>query len=184
MGTLVEERLVRSARDFAAKVHAGEKRKGSSRAPYTTHTDRVAQLVEEAGGTAEDIAVAHAHDTVETGDISVAGVAAATNARVGYRVGVLSDPPELKGLPPLKRKAQQLERLKHAERGDKLVKIADATANMESMAHDPPEDWGKQERLEYIRASFELVQGLRGVSPSLEQKFAKAYSEALAANSF
>ena len=65
-------------------------------------------------------------------------------------------------------------------RGAKLVKLADKIANLRDIAATPPTGWSVERRAEYYRWSREVVAGLRGVSPALEQAFDQAYESGLA----
>ncbi|MET1110228.1 MAG: hypothetical protein ABWX67_01730, partial [Allosphingosinicella sp.] len=65
-------------------------------------------------------------------------------------------------------------------RGAKLVKLADKIANLWDIAATPPAGWSAGRRADYYRWSREVVAGLRGVSPALEQAFDEVYESGLA----
>ncbi|MBD3408402.1 MAG: HD domain-containing protein [Candidatus Lokiarchaeota archaeon] len=56
--------IIQKARMRAKKAHHGQTRKGSA-APYFTHPEAVAQLVQESGGSDYLIAAAYLHDVLE-----------------------------------------------------------------------------------------------------------------------
>ena len=57
--------LIEKAKAFAEKVHAGQTRMNKAKSPAITHMAEVAALVEEDGGSPEEVAAAWLHDTVE-----------------------------------------------------------------------------------------------------------------------
>ena len=60
----------------------------------------------------------------------------------------------------------------------KQIKLADKTSNLRAIIFSPPPDWLVERSLEYIRWAKEVVSGLRGASPLLEQQFDRAAEEA------
>ncbi len=62
--------LIERAKDFAHRAHdsISHKRKYGDNPPYWVHTDEVADIVAEHGGTARQIAAAHLHDVLEDVD--------------------------------------------------------------------------------------------------------------------
>ena len=61
----MDEELIRAAASFAAEVHAGDVRKGSSTGYFEGHLAPVAAIVRHAGGDAAQVAAAYLHDTAE-----------------------------------------------------------------------------------------------------------------------
>ena len=60
----------------------------------------------------------------------------------------------------------------------KLIKLADKTSNMRAITFSPASGWSVKRRLEYIGWAREVVEGLRGASPWLEQQFDSAAADA------
>jgi hypothetical protein len=81
-------------------------------------------------------------------------------------------------LPKDVRKAAQVQNASHKDPAAKLIKVADKTSNLRAIISSPPSKWSTQRRLEYISWARAVVAGLRGTSPSLEQKFDEAAAEA------
>jgi (p)ppGpp synthase/HD superfamily hydrolase len=83
-----------------------------------------------------------------------------------------------KKLPKEERKRKQIESAPKKSNGAKLVKLADKTSNLRTIASSPAADWSVKRRLEYIAWAKNVVAGLRGVSPWLEEQFDEAAAHA------
>jgi guanosine-3',5'-bis(diphosphate) 3'-pyrophosphohydrolase len=81
-----------------------------------------------------------------------------------------------KSLAKLRRKALQIEHAPHLSKRAKLVKLADKICNLRDMASSPPHDWPLQRRREYFDWAKQVVDGMRGVHPRLEELFDAAYA--------
>src|ERR1700730_9147576 len=79
-----------------------------------------------------------------------------------------------KTLPKDERKRRQIEAAPKKSREAKLIKLADKTSNLRTIARSPAADWSVERRLEYIEWAKAVVAGLRGISPWLEQQFDEA----------
>jgi guanosine-3',5'-bis(diphosphate) 3'-pyrophosphohydrolase len=84
-----------------------------------------------------------------------------------------------KALPKAERKRLQVERAPHKSRAAKLIKIADKISNVLAVANSPAPDWSVERRLEYVEWAKQVVAGLRGASPWLEQQFDDATEQAV-----
>ena len=60
----------------------------------------------------------------------------------------------------------------------KLLKIADKTSNLRSIATSPPSNWDTNRKKEYIKWAVNVFEGLQGVSPWLETQFNEALEKA------
>ena len=60
----------------------------------------------------------------------------------------------------------------------KIIKLVDKTSNMRAITFSPAPNWSVKCRLEYIGWAREVVNGLRGASPWLEQQLDHAAAEA------
>ena len=72
------------------------------------------------------------------------------------------------------RKRRQVELAATKTDRAKILKLADKTSNLRSLAKSPPADWSMQRRREYLDWATAVSQGLRGVSPWLEARFEEA----------
>lgn len=174
--------LVRFARalDFAARAHVDQRRKGERAEPYVNHLAETAALVAEACGGRDVDAVLAAllHDTLEDTDVTYDELAAAFGTVVADVVAEVTDDKELA---KAERKRLQIVHAPHACPSAKLVKLADKTSNLRSMAASPPAGWTRERIIEYIQWAEQVVDGLRGVSESLERRFDAAAAAARAA---
>jgi guanosine-3',5'-bis(diphosphate) 3'-pyrophosphohydrolase len=60
----------------------------------------------------------------------------------------------------------------------KQVKLSDKISNIREIANDPPADWSKERKLEYLAWGERVVNaGLRGVNADLEKMFDETVSE-------
>jgi (p)ppGpp synthase/HD superfamily hydrolase len=84
-----------------------------------------------------------------------------------------------KTLPKDERKRRQVETAPEKSREAKLIKLADKTSNLRTIASSPAADWSVNRRLEYIDWAKAVVAGLRGISPWLEQQFDEAADQAV-----
>ena len=115
------------------------------------------------------------HDAIEDQEVPCDIIAREFGKEVAELVGELSDD---KTLEKSHRKRLQVETAHTKSHGAKLIKLADKTSNLRAIAFSPPPTWSVKRRLEYIHWAREVVQGLRGTSPPLEEKFDRATEEA------
>jgi (p)ppGpp synthase/HD superfamily hydrolase len=166
------------AADAAARWHVHQRRKGSAQEPYINHLLEVASLVTEAtGGTDPNLVIAALlHDAVEDQEVPVELIAREFGKKVAEIVMEVTDD---KALPKDERKRKQVEFAHKKSREAKLIKLADKTSNLRTISLSPAPDWSVKRRLEYIQWAEEVVAGLRGTSPWLEQQFDDAVDRAV-----
>jgi (p)ppGpp synthase/HD superfamily hydrolase len=159
------------AADTAARWHVHQRRKGVAQEPYINHLLEVASLITEAtGGTDPNLVIAALlHDAVEDQGVSFETIAREYGKQVADIVMEVTDD---KTLPKGERKRRQIEAAPKKSSGAKLVKLADKTSNLRTIATSPAADWSVERRLEYIEWAKEVVAGLRGTSPWLERQTA------------
>jgi len=168
--------LMRAA-DAAARWHVHQRRKGSAAEPYINHLIEVASLVTQAtDGTDPDAVIAALlHDAVEDAGVKSETIASEFGQHVADIVMEVSDD---KTLPKDERKQLQIKNAPKKSREAKLIKLADKTSNVRAVMHSPAPNWSVQRRLEYIEWAKNVVAGLRGTSPWLEQQFDEAAEQA------
>ena len=150
--------LIERAERFARVCHAGQCRKGAAKEPYTIHLEEVSSLVDAWGGSEEAIAAAWLHDTVEDcPPTSHKDLVAEFGDQVAGFVAELTDD---KSLPKPKRKELQIENATKKTPEAALVKLADKTSNVRSIAKSPPEGWSLARRLQYIAWAEKVVSAL------------------------
>jgi (p)ppGpp synthase/HD superfamily hydrolase len=165
------------AADMAAGWHVHQRRKGIAQEPYINHLLEVASLVAEATGGADPSLVIAAllHDAVEDQEVTVEIITQEFGKPVADIVMEVSDD---KALPKEERKTKQVENAGKKSHKAKLVKLADKTSNLRTIASSPAADWSVERRLEYVEWAKNVVAGLRGTSPWLEQQFDEAVAVA------
>jgi GTP diphosphokinase / guanosine-3',5'-bis(diphosphate) 3'-diphosphatase len=165
------------AASFAAKKHTHQKRKGADGEPYINHPLEVANLLANVGKV-EDYNILIAgilHDTVEDTETTGEELTELFGAEVcGFVLEVTDD----KSLPKQERKQKQIEHAPHLSRGAKQIKLADKISNIRDVTENPPHDWSKERRLEYVEWGEKVVAGLRGVNSELEKCFDETVSRA------
>ena len=68
-----------------------------------------------------------------------------------------------------------MERAPHISPQAKLVKLADKTCNLRDVIVAPPAKWPLERRRGYFEWAKEVIDGLRGIHPTLERLFDEAY---------
>ena len=137
---LEEQAMIARARYFAAKAHAGQKRKYTGE-PYIVHPIAVSDRVRMAGGNANMVAAALLHDVLEDTDATAQQVLEITNQEVLSLVVELTDQYTKEFYPELNRKvrkALEADRLAAASVQAKMIKLADMADNTATITqHDP-----------------------------------------------
>jgi (p)ppGpp synthase/HD superfamily hydrolase len=154
---------------FAAQKHVGQRRKGEAAEPYVNHLAEVAELAAQATDGDLDIVIAAIlHDTVEDTDTTLEELAAAFGPRIAGLVAEVTDD---KSLPKQARKDLQVEHAAHASRGAQIIKLADKTSNLRSLAVSPPSDWSRERRDDYVAWARRVVAGCRDANVWLAEQF-------------
>ena len=171
---------VARALDFAARKHADQRRKGKAAEPYVNHLAEVARLVAEATEGKDAVAVVAAllHDTIEDTKTDRAELEREFGPEVAALVAEVTDD---KTLPKAERKRLQVENAPHKSSRAKMIKLADKTSNIRSIADSPPVDWDLQRKRDYFDWAGKVADGCRGVNPTLEKWFDEARAKGIAA---
>jgi (p)ppGpp synthase/HD superfamily hydrolase len=169
--------LISRAANLAAQWHVHQRRKGKAGEPYVNHLLEVASLVTEAtGGSESNVTIAALlHDAIEDQNVKAETIAREFGQHVADIVLEVTDD---KSLPKAERKRLQVEHAPRKSREAKLIKLADKISNVRAIAHSPAPDWTAQRRLDYVQWARDVVAGLRGTSPWLEQTFDEAARQA------
>jgi guanosine-3',5'-bis(diphosphate) 3'-pyrophosphohydrolase len=168
-------RLFVDAVAFAATKHRTQRRKDVDASPYINHPIALAHVLAfEAKVSDEHVLIAAMlHDTLEDTETSFEELKQRFGLPIAKTVAEVTDD---KTLPPLRRKALQIEHAPHLSRRAKLVKLADKICNLRDVASNPPKDWPLRRRRKYFDWARRVVEGLRGVHPRLEAIFDDAYA--------
>jgi len=161
------------ALDFAARKHAGQRRKGLKAEPYINHLTEVALLLAEASDGADPgLAMAGLlHDTIEDTETTRAELAEAFGEDVASLVAEVTDDP---GLPRDERKRRQVETAPAKSTRARMIKLADKIANLHSIAVSPPVGWSARKKREYVARAREVAAACGPTSERLEALFEKA----------
>jgi (p)ppGpp synthase/HD superfamily hydrolase len=161
------------AADAAARWHAHQRRKGAAKEPYINHLLEVASLVAEAthGNDPDLVVAALLHDAVEDQQVPLEMIAREFGPKVATIVGEVTDD---KSLEKAERKRLQVETASKKSTQARLIKLADKTSNLRSIAISPSPEWSVKRRLDYIDWAKSVFAGLRGTSSWLEEQFDNA----------
>jgi len=164
---------VMRAADCAAKWHVNQRRKGSAQEPYVNHLLEVAGLVTEATGGSDTDAVIAAllHDAIEDQGVTAELITSEFGKHVADIVVEVTDD---KSLPKDERKRLQITNAQKKSREAKLIKLGDKISNIRAVTNSPAIGWAVERRTEYVDWAKQVVSGLRGTSPWLEQQFDEA----------
>lgn len=149
--------LVMRAQAFAMDAHAGQTRKGAAREPYAVHLAEVASLTRAFGGGDAAVAAAWLHDCIEDCAVVDGEIRAAFGDTVADLVGELTDPPRT---PRAQRRRLQVEKAAGKSAQARLIKVADKTSNLRSVAMSPPSEWDAARKLGYVRWGVAVVAAL------------------------
>jgi (p)ppGpp synthase/HD superfamily hydrolase len=168
---------VLKAADAAARWHVHQRRKGPAGEPYINHLLEVAMMVAQATDASDPnlVIATLLHDAIEDSEVPRKLIAAAFGEEVASLVMEVTDD---KKLPKSKRKKKQIETAADKSPKAKLIKLADKTSNLRALAASPPADWSVKRRIEYVEWALAVAQGLRGVSPWLEEQLDQAVAAA------
>ena len=166
---------------FAARVHAGHRRKGSAAEPYVNHVLEVAEILAAHGAPPAAVIAALLHDTVEDSDedpepCTLAHIEAAFGPEVAGIVAEVSDD---KSLPKEVRKGLQIRHAARASDAAKQLKLADKISNLRAIAASPPKGWDHARRLEYVGWAGRVAAGAKGANPALDALFDATYRDAV-----
>jgi (p)ppGpp synthase/HD superfamily hydrolase len=167
---------------FAARVHAGHRRKGSLAEPYVNHVLEVAEILASHGAPAEVVIAGLLHDTVEDSDEDPEPI---THDRLVAEFGeavarLVAEATDDKSLPKETRKALQVKHAPAKSAEAKMLKLADKISNLRAIVASPPASWDHARRVEYLGWAGRVAAGLKGASPSLDALFDSTYREAMA----
>ena len=169
--------LITRAFNFASQRHSSQRRKGQAHEPYVNHLAEVAQLVAEAtnGSDPNLVAAALLHDTIEDTETDPRELISIFNQDVAALVNEVTDD---KTLRKDERKARQVANAPKKTSRAKILKLADKTSNLRSIATSPPENWDTVRKTEYINWAVKVVQELGDVPKELKTHFNVAVQKA------
>ena len=163
--------LLKSAELFARERHFGQFREGIAKEPYISHLEEVASFVTAWKGTKDAITGAWLHDTIEDcPPTNFDEIASLFGKKIALIVLELTDD---KSLPKQKRKDLQITNASKKSPEASIIKLADKTSNVGSLATSPPENWTLDRRLDYIKWARCVVGKLPNLPSNGLQEFEK-----------
>ena len=125
---------------FAAKKHAGQRRKGQAAEPYIDHLIEVAQLVSMAIPEPDTnlVIAALLHDTIEDTRVTATELIERFGQDVADLVVELTDD---KSLPKAERRRLQIEHAPKMSAWAQTIKLAAKISNLRSILISPPARW-------------------------------------------
>lgn len=130
---LAENEILNNAIAYAVEKHRNGLRKGT-KMPYIVHPLEVMHNLMLMGADKNLMAAGVLHDTVEDTDATLDEIAEKFSEDVASLVA--SHTEKDKSLPWKKRKDIALEHLKHANKREQMLVLADKLSNMRAIAHD------------------------------------------------
>ncbi|WP_186418943.1 HD domain-containing protein [Bosea sp. CS1GBMeth4] len=169
--------LVTHAAGFAARVHAGQTRKGESGPAFILHPAEVADLLAKAleQPDADLVAAAWLHDVVEKTKIGLEEIEELFGPRVASLVAEVSDD---KSLPEAERHRMQIETIGEKSEAARLLRLADKISGLRELAEDPPAGWDIARRRDWLRFATDVAAGCRGLNAALDLLFDQAAAAA------
>ena len=167
--------LLAKAEAYARQQHEGQFRKGEAQEPYITHIIEVASRVARYGGSDNAITAAWLHDVVEDCEPEIEDIEQLFGVDVAKIVAEVTDD---KSLSKEQRKALQVSNASHKSEEACLIKWADKTCNLLSIANSPP-PWDKKRKIEYVEWARSVASGLPYSTPTTHQEFNDAVEKAL-----
>ena len=168
---------VLKAAHFAAKEHAGQRRKGAAAEPYINHLLEVAELVSSALAEPDTnlVIAALLHDTVEDAGVTKEELIEAFGSDVAALVMEVTDD---KSLPKAERKRLQVVTASNKSVRAQGIKLADKISNLRSILASPPADWSVERKREYFEWAKRVVDGLSAPNQMLKAEFECLYRQA------
>lgn len=172
-----ELELLLQAATFSAVRHRNQRRKGGDASPYINHPLDVAYTLAHIGGVtdATTLAAAILHDTIEDTATTGEELEMIFGRKVRLLVEEVTDD---KTLEKTERKRLQIEHAPNMSPAAKLIKLGDKISNIQEVIENPPSNWARQRRLEYIEWAEWVVAGCRGANESLERHCEELLREA------
>lgn len=135
-------RLLEAIR-FGINKHKNQTRKNKTKEPYIVHPIEACQMLMESNVQDEDVLIAAVlHDVLEDTETTFDEIKTKFGVRVATIVLQCTDD---KTISKVERKKAQIEHVRAACVGAKLVKLADKLSNLQGLISDPPTAWSEDE---------------------------------------
>ena len=168
-------RIILAALGFAANKHRNQRKNNAEPSAGMSQPIQLAHVLGVEGNIADEqvIAAAILHDTIEDTET--------TNEELRQHFGltiaeVVEEVTNDLSIPTQERQLQQLKQAPQFSRRAKLIKLAEKICDLRDMAENPPPDLTVRQIQDYFDWSREVVDCMRGISPSLEAAFDEVYA--------
>jgi guanosine-3',5'-bis(diphosphate) 3'-pyrophosphohydrolase len=170
------DQAVLKAAHFAAKKHAGQRRKGAAAEPYINHLLEVAELVCSALAEPDTnlVIAALLHDAVEDTGTTKQVLVETFGSDVADLVMEMTDD---KSLPKAERKRLQTVHASQISVRAQVIKLADKISNLRGIVASPPADWSGERKREYFEWAKQVVDGLSAPNEMLKAEFERLYRQ-------
>jgi guanosine-3',5'-bis(diphosphate) 3'-pyrophosphohydrolase len=170
------DQAVLKAAHFAAKKHAGQRRKGAAAEPYINHLLEIAELVSSALAEPDTnlVIAALLHDTVEDTGVTKQVLVETFGSDVADLVMEMTDD---KSLPKAERKRLQIVHASQISVRAQVIKLADKISNLRGILASPPADWSVERKREYFEWAKRVVDGLSAPNQMLKAEFECLYGQ-------
>lgn len=173
---LPETHQLLKAMAFAADKHRFQTRKDTAGTPYINHPISVALTLMEIGNENDtDLLVAAVlHDTIEDTNTNPEEI----QENFGLNVlNIVLEVTDDKNLPKEERKRQQVVQASKKSSAARKLKLADKICNVTDIIHHPPGNWTIERKLNYLLWAEQVLAGLKGVNPMLEDRLSQIIRE-------
>jgi guanosine-3',5'-bis(diphosphate) 3'-pyrophosphohydrolase len=162
---------------FAAGKHQNQRRKDAEASPYINHPLAVASVLAVEAGVCDGalLVAALLHDTVEDTETTHQELCELFGEAVARLVREVTDD---KSLPKHVRKELQVEHAAAASDEAKQLKVADKICNMRDIVGNPPTDWSRQRKVDYLDWADRVVANCRGGNERLDAVYDQVLSGA------
>lgn len=167
---------------FAAQKHSTQRRKNASQTPYINHPIEVMRILDMVG--VRDpvvLAAAVLHDTVEDTETTIDEIESVFNEDIAVMVSEVTDD---RSLSKLDRKLAQIEKMRTASRGARMIKIADKISNILDTIREVPKGWTVERVCGYACWSREVVLATSNGVGDVNENLVKMFFKLIYNNSF
>ena len=164
------------ATEFAAHKHRDQRRKNAEASPYINHPIALANVLCNEAGITDPVILAAAllHDTLEDTETTYEELRGQFGDQIANVVVEVTD---TEWLSSKARKRLQVSKAPYASTQARAVKIADKICNLRDILGSPPKGWALARKQAYFDWAREVVDGVRGDYPELEQRFDALYRQ-------
>ena len=167
--------IILAALGFAARKHRDQRKPDATPSNSITQPIQLAHVLGVEGNIADEqvIAAAILHDTIEDTETTNEELRQHFGLTIAEVVGEVTNDLSISAQ---ERKLRQLEQAPQFSRRAKLIKLAERICDLRDMADNPPPDLTTRQIQDYFDWSREVVDCMRGISPSLEAAFDEVYA--------